>query len=207
MHWTRLRETEHSSWQQEAFLIFYRTFAAPLTGSSTLISFRDLNFFKSPNAISTWLFMVRHEFYCCHATFQSAPWRPAVEPWTEIWSWGSFMVQEYTYTLPTYAHTPVLSKVECLCSACKTPESILHHEEYHIVSSHGWPNFQWMNEANMFMMAWKWQEAIISHSLNPPPSANQQPQLQISNEQIIRGSIVPLSFKNHHDVQFLTHLS
>lgn len=75
------------------------------------------------------------------------------------------MVQERMHVC-IHTHTPVLSKIKYLC-ACKTPESILHHKEYHIVSSHGWPNFQWMNEANVFMMAWKWQEAIISHSLNP----------------------------------------
>ncbi len=115
MHWTRLRETEHSSWHnKEAVLIFYRTFAAPLTGSTTLISSRDLNLFKSPNAISTWLSMVRHEFHFCHATFQSAPWRPAVEPWTDIWSWGSFSWCKNTRIHSWYMHTHLLSKVECV---------------------------------------------------------------------------------------------
>lgn len=115
----------------------------------------------------------------------------------------------HVYIADICTHTCVCFQKSSVCSACKTPESILHHEEYHIVSSHGWPNFQWMNEANMFMMAWKWQESIISYSLTPPPppSANQQPQLQISNEKIIWGSFVPLSFKNNHDVLFRTHLS
>lgn len=34
--------------------------------------------------------MVRHEFYFCHSTFRSAPWRPAAKPWTVNWSWVSF---------------------------------------------------------------------------------------------------------------------
>lgn len=116
MHWTRLREKEHSSWHNRSSLNILSHICRSLNWqSSTLISFRDLHFLKSPNAISTWLSMVWHEFYFCHATFQSAPWRPAVEPWTEIWSWGSSSWCKNTRIHSLYMYTHLCFQKSSVC--------------------------------------------------------------------------------------------
>lgn len=90
-------------------------------------------------------------------------------------------------------------------SACKTPEPILHYEEHHIFSpaTDGLISNEWMRRTCL----WQNDRKLLSATVAIPSSCEPTATMHSSREQIIRGSFILPSSKNHHDVQFLTHLS
>lgn len=207
MHWTHLRETGHSWWQLRSSLNILSHICS-LTGSTTLISFGDLNFLKSPAAISTWLSMDRHPHECsfCNATFRVRSLKVCSATMNRKLKLRVLvMVQERMHVcIHTYTHL------------CFQKSSISVHAKHQnpfytmknitlFPAMAGLISNEWMRRMCLWWLGN--DRKLLSATVSIPSFCKSTATMQSGNEQIIRGSFVPLSFKNHHDVQFLTHLS